>query len=1194
MLTSTPPRSSLHVHPTRETAGHPEFQWQGTALEVINSAGSVSGTFVVKGGPGAGRSSFLRDVARAEIMSGTNPDSILFLTASKEAAARTNRWLLNAIEQEFDKGEAGVRGDSSDVSDEVQSRPTTVERVFSESIARSVHSFAFAVLRHQAAHTPGALAPRLLTGAEHDSLIRDMLCEYSERAADIWPERLQPALTTLGFARQLRDFLLRAAERGCTSKELRQYGQDYSRDEWRAAADFYDEYRATARLMGSNALNASELVRAAVDALDSDEELAETLSFDVILIDDSQFFDPLSSELVERFRSRARLTLVASEQSESVFRFRGGSTTYADKLAKTEGTIHLPGTKRLAAPVAEIASRVAEATHHPESLRWAKEIRHQYDELSFHHIAESGEARVRVLVSPSAEIAAVVDRVRRAHIVESIPWKDIAVIVRSKSQAVPMRRGLLAAGVPVADDPTEIILSEQPMVRAILQAVRCAVGEDLTDDELERMVLSPIGGGDPITFRRILRGLRRGFMKLESDKPVTAAELADMITVENEEYGQSVFRSIDALRFILLGGELADITPYLTAREHDLIMRVRSVIEAGQTASHNGENIETILWAVWDAAGLSEVLANQSLRGGAVGSMADQHLDAVMSLFDAAGDYVERHPHSTITSFVQFIVEQELPTGARDRRGPVREAVEVSPAHATVGREWDTVVVAGLQEDVWPSLSETGTIFRQEEFVDFLDRGVEPGRPENRRGRYDDRLAEERRLFLVAVTRARRSLLVTAVGPHVSDDGSVDSDADTRSRFLEEIAGDYALVRSYGETDAESCCSADSRVLTSSGRSHTQSPVSARPECGFPRVLSPDSLIAELRRVVETEDTPSHERHHAARQLARLALAAGDSPTRESVITAANPDHWWGVQELSTTQSLHDPGTAYFISPSQVERYLECPLEAFLQSVETAGRDTSATLLGTLTHMAAEAMERGVDEEEVRDVFLATVPRLLAPLAWKKQEQVNKWIDMFDHLVEKLHVRYEAVTGHAEVEQVVESLIGQTNSGDDVYVKGKIDRLEISDDGKYYIIDFKTGNQVAKDIPDNPQLKTYQVAVAKSKDGQNSASSSFFSSPSSHMQERPSAESCLGGAELIYPHKNPRNPTTQDPLTNEDVDAWARQLVELARVMAGPHFAGCSDSQPGETTRFRSLARVLVGKSALAPSFTPSNAEDAD
>ncbi|WP_340051615.1 ATP-dependent DNA helicase [Corynebacterium parakroppenstedtii] len=1172
MLTSTPSHSPLHIQLTKEASVHADFHWQGQAADLISSAGSSSGTFVVQGGPGSGRSSSLRDVARAEIMAGTNPDSILFLTASKEAAGETNRWLLSAIEQEFDKDNA-------------------VERVFSEPIARSVHSFAFAVLRHQAAHNAGAPKLRLLTGAEHDALTQDLLREQAEQGSDIWPDKLKPALTTLGFARQLRDFLLRVTERGVTSEDLRELGQRFSREEWIAAADFYDDYRSTARLMGSNALNASELIRAAVDALDNDEELSESLKFDVILIDDSQFFDPLSSALVERFRSRARLTMVASAESESVFGFRGGSTTYAEKLVDKEKTIHLPGTKRMAPPVAELAAGVAKSMHTRESNEWAKEIRQQVAANSANDGIDRGEAGIRILTTPSAEVAAVVDRVRRAHLVDNVPWKGIAVIVRSKSQAAPIRRGLLSAGVPVADDPTEIVLSEQPMVRALLLVVRGAVDTNLTNDELERMVLSPIGGGDPVTFRRILRGLRRGFMRLEFDDPDKANGLTRMIRTDVEDDGRRVFRAIDALRFILLGGELADLTKNLTAREKDLIMRVRSVIEAGQTAYRNGESIETILWEVWNAAGLSDVLVDQSLRGGAVGSMADRHLDAVMSLFDAAGDYVERHPASTITTFLQFMRDQELPTGARDRRGPVRDAVVVSPAHATVGKEWDTVVVAGLQEDVWPSLSETGTIFRQEEFIDLVDRDVEPGLPGNRRGRYDDRLAEERRLFLVAVTRARRSLLVTAVGPHVSDDGKVDSDADTRSRFLEEIATDDIVVNSHGESDHESSESTDSGAAENSDGAAAQPSLSMRSECEFPRVLSADSLIAELRRAVESEDTPSHEREQAARQLARLALAAGDAPSRESVIAAANPDHWWGVQGLSTTKSLHDEDKPYVISPSQVEKYLKDPLSAFLQSVQTVGGESSGTLLGTLTHMAAEAMERGVDEEKVREIFARTVPRLLDPHVRKKEEQTQVWDKVFDALVKKLQERDAVVTGYVGIEEDTGQVpIGHTDSGVDVNIKGKIDRLEVSDEGKYYIIDFKTGRRKFDEVPmdDQPQLKTYQVAMAKKKPSETSRTSA-----SSRSTEDSTTDNRLNGAELFL-LRHPGSKRQQDPLTNDDIDAWVQQLIDLATVIAGPQFASRPDLENRGNPRSGSLGRVLVGKSALAPTFTPSTPEDAD
>ena len=1181
MLTSTPSHSPLHIQLTKEASVHADFHWQGQAADLISSAGSSSGTFVVQGGPGSGRSSFLRDVARAEIMAGTNPDSILFLTASKEAAGETNRWLLSAIEQEFDKDNA-------------------VERVFSEPIARSVHSFAFAVLRHQAAHNAGAPKLRLLTGAEHDALTQDLLREQAEQGSDIWPDKLKPALTTLGFARQLRDFLLRVTERGVTSEDLRELGQRFSREEWIAAADFYDDYRSTARLMGSNALNASELIRTAVDALDNDEELSESLKFDVILIDDSQFFDPLSSALVERFRSRARLTMVASAESESVFGFRGGSTTYAEKLVDKGKTIYLPGTRRMAPPVAELDAGVAKSMHTRESNEWAKEIRQQVAANSANDGIDRGEAGIRILTTPSAEVAAVVDRVRRAHLVDNVPWKGIAVIVRSKSQAAPIRRGLLSAGVPVADDPTEIVLSEQPMVRALLLVVRGAVDTNLTNDELERMVLSPIGGGDPVTFRRILRGLRRGFMRLEFDDPDKADGLTRMIRTDVEDDGRRVFRAIDALRFILLGGELADLTKNLTAREKDLIMRVRSVIEAGQTAYRNGESIETILWEVWNAAGLSDVLVDQSLRGGAVGSMADRHLDAVMSLFDAAGDYVERHPASTITTFLQFMRDQELPTGARDRRGPVRDAVVVSPAHATVGKEWDTVVVAGLQEDVWPSLSETGTIFRQEEFIDLVDRDVEPGLPGNRRGRYDDRLAEERRLFLVAVTRARRSLLVTAVGPHVSDDGKVDSDADTRSRFLEEIATDDIVVNSHGESDHESSESTDSGAAENSDGAAAQPSLSMRSECEFPRVLSADSLIAELRRAVESEDTPSHEREQAARQLARLALAAGDAPSRESVIAAANPDHWWGVQGLSTTKSLHDDDKPYVIFPSQVEDYLAYPLGAFLKSVQTVGSDSSATLLGTLTHMAAEAMERGVDEEDVRYEFLDTVPRLLGPHAWKKEEEFKKWEDGFDRLKRWLDGRGNNEAGSVRIEEDLSSIVGQTDSGDNVVIKGKIDRRETNDDGKDFIIDFKTGGKAIgkNDAKNHPQLKTYQTSMAKRQEEKLSPDSGLPVSSSSADEAR--GDSCLAGAELIYLKLGDAKPGSeatsreQDPLTNDDIDAWTRQLIDLAIIMAGPQFAGRSELQHDEKIRFGSLGLLLTGKSALDPTFTPSTPEDTD
>ena len=71
-----------------------------------------------------------------------------------------------------------------------------------------------------------------------------------------------------------------------------------------------------------------------------------------------------------------------------------------------------------------------------------------------------------------------------------------------------VRRALLRAGVPVALNPTDLVLGEQRIVSALLLGVR-ALYEELQPTEWRDLLLSPVGGADPVTLRRLLRGLRR-------------------------------------------------------------------------------------------------------------------------------------------------------------------------------------------------------------------------------------------------------------------------------------------------------------------------------------------------------------------------------------------------------------------------------------------------------------------------------------------------------------------------------------------------------------------------------------------------------------------------------------------------------------------------------------------------------------
>ena len=98
------------------------------------------------------------------------------------------------------------------------------------------------------------------------------------------------------------------------------------------------------------------------------------------------------------------------------------------------------------------------------------------------------------------------------------------------------------------------------------------------------------------------------------------------------------------------------------------------------------------------------------------------------------------------------LVAQEIPADTLAERGVRGSAVRLLTAHRSKGLEWPLVVVAHAQEDGWPDLRRRSTLLQ-------ADR-IGPGDllpPVSTR----DLLAEERRLFYVAVTRARERLLVT-------------------------------------------------------------------------------------------------------------------------------------------------------------------------------------------------------------------------------------------------------------------------------------------------------------------------------------------------------------------------------------------------------------------------------------------------
>ena len=161
-------------------------------------------------------------------------------------------------------------------------------------------------------------------------MIRQLLLGHAEDGGGTWPEELRPALPLVGFARQLRDFLLRAIERGLGPKDLNRLGEVHQLPIWSAAGDFLREYQQVMALTGALRFSAAELVTKVLE-----EELIQ--SWGIVLVDDAQSLAPASAELVSRLLQRASLGVVGGDLDQSIFRFRGASPKF---FADLGGLLH--------------------------------------------------------------------------------------------------------------------------------------------------------------------------------------------------------------------------------------------------------------------------------------------------------------------------------------------------------------------------------------------------------------------------------------------------------------------------------------------------------------------------------------------------------------------------------------------------------------------------------------------------------------------------------------------------------------------------------------------------------------------------------------------------------------------------------------------------------------------------------------
>ena len=959
---------------------------------VVEHAG---GPLLVLAGPGTGKTTTIVEAVVDRVdRRGIDPGRVLVLTFSRKAAA------------------------------ELRERITLrLDRTIRQPLAMTFHSYAYALARREYA-LAGEPPPILLPGPEQLLEVRRLLRGEAADGGGGWPERLRPALSTRGFAAELRDFLLRAAERGLDGGALAALGRAHDRDDWVAAGRFLDSYAARFDLAPVPAYDYAEIIRIAGALLRRAAVRArEREAYDVVLVDEYQDTDPAQEELLIQLAGDGRELIAVGDPDQSIYAFRGADVDairrFPDRFRAPDGqpadVVALRTSRRSGLALLAASRRVADRLPRAVGGRDVASSR-VHRQLVPLDGAEPGRVRIITAASVTQEAAVIADALRRGHLIDGLAWSQMAVLVRSAARQAPLlQRALSAAGVPVHVAGDELPLTFEPGTRPVLRLITCALRPETLDEPAAAELLTgPLGGTDALGLRRLRRGLQAAART--AGQPPAAEPLAGALRDPRElvqagwpDDGPDASRQPAASAERSAGPEVA------AAR------KVAALLEVARRAEQDGTPHE-VLWAVWEASGLAAQWQAASAAGGARSAVADADLDAVVALFDAAARFTARLPHGSTRLFLDGLAGQEIAGETLAQQAPRTDAVSVLTAHRAKGLEWDLVVVAGVQEGTWPDMRQRGSMLGMDELVDVMagrEAGASWHGTQAAAAVSARLLAEERRLFYVAVTRARRDLIVTAVGAE---------DAEERpSRFLAELAGDEVKIER----------------VAGAGR----------------HWLSLPALTADLRRSAANSALPASVRQAAAEQVARLAAAG---------VRGASPRQWYALTQL-TAAGERIPGSVQ-ISPSKVETFTRCGLRWLLEAAVGVRSPGVAQHLGIVLHAAAALAAEGADDGEVAKRVDELWQHLDFGSPWYSARQRAKAEAMVAKFLE-WHRRNPREL--VAVEHQLRVSMGE------ITITGQVDRLERDEDGAAIIVDLKTGTGRPSDaeLDRHPQLGVYQLAV---------------------------------------------------------------------------------------------------------------------
>ena len=554
-----------------------------------------------------------------------------------------------------------------------------------------------------------------LVGLSRDFVIYDSSDQLSVvrramKALDV-DEKITPPRAVLARISQAKNQMQDA-------DSFRERGQGF-RDE--QLAKVYERY--TRALAGANAVDFDDLLLKAVELFDSSESARRryTDRFRYLMVDEYQDTNRPQYLLIRHLATHRNLCVVG-DPDQSIYKWRGADLRnildFEEDFPDTT-VVRLERNYRSTQVILDAASAVISRNCNRKDKRlWTE--RAGGDPVVTHRAPDELE-----------EADFVVGKLREALDRDTGP---LAVLYRTNAQSRAI----------------EDALTREALAYRIVGGVRFYERKEIKDAlSFLKLLLTP---DDNVSLRRIInvpaRGIGKRLMEaLEHVDPHPPTSDTPLLS-EGSDRSDASARSLWA-RLVQATDE-----KLLPTRAVMALTRFRELIES-LTAVGHAEVASVTLAKTLDQTGYIRALRDEGSED------AENRLGNLMELVSAARDYEVREADASLGGFVDrlsLLSEADEEQGARDAR------IWLMTLHAAKGLEFPVVVIAGMEDGLFPHA-----------------RSIDD----------DDELEEERRLCYVGMTRAQSQLVLTSAsrrrvfGEYQSTEPS---------RFLDEIPGELVAV----------------------------------------------------------------------------------------------------------------------------------------------------------------------------------------------------------------------------------------------------------------------------------------------------------------------------------------------------------------------------------------------------------------